>query len=444
MNALQQIKGRRGLRESLANIGWLSGDRVLRMFGAVVVGTAVARYLGPSQFGLLNYGLAIYALFNTISNLGLDFIVVRDVALHESHEPQILGTSFVLKGVASVLTTVGAIVATRILEPRNTTLIMIVALMSFASIAQALDVIDYYFQARTRSRFTVVPRMTVFAAASIARLAAVFLHASLLAFAWIAALEVFFTEIGLVISYQLARRPLLNWNWKLHRAKALLAEGWPLTMSSLMVTLYMRSDQLLLGKLASLSDVGNYAAAIRLSEIWYAVPMIINASVMPRLLKCRDSNPGQYYARLQRLYECMVLVSVIVTLCTMVAGPLIVRLLYGHAYSSAAGILSIHIWTGVFVFIGSVGLQQYIHERIASTTLQRTMLGAIVNVVLNLLLIPRWGGTGSAIATLIAQSIASYFADAFDSRTHHIFRMKTRAYLRFWMLPRLLLRKETS
>ena len=117
MNALQQIKGRRGLRESLTNIGWLGGDRVLRMFGAVVIGTAVARYLGPSRFGLLNYGLAIYGLFNTISNLGLDFLVVRDVALDENREPQILGTTFVLKGLASVLTTLGAIIATRILEP---------------------------------------------------------------------------------------------------------------------------------------------------------------------------------------------------------------------------------------------------------------------------------------------------------------------------------------
>src|ERR1700740_831925 len=117
MNALHTIKSRKGLRESLSNIGWLSGDRVLRMFGAVVVGTAVARYLGPSQFGLLNYGLAIYALFNTVSNIGLDFLVVRDVALDENREPQILGTAFVLKGLASVLTTLGAIVATRLLEP---------------------------------------------------------------------------------------------------------------------------------------------------------------------------------------------------------------------------------------------------------------------------------------------------------------------------------------
>ena len=441
MNALQKIKDRKGLRESLSNIGWLSGDRVLRMFGAVVVGTAVARYLGPSQFGLLNYGLAIYALFNTISNLGLDFLVVRDVALDENREPQILGTTFVLKGLASVLTTLGAIIATRILEPRNTTLIIIVALMSFASIAQALDVIDYYFQARTRSRYVVVPRNVIFVTASVARLVAVFLHGSLLVFAWIGAIEILMTELGLIVSYLIFRRPLPRWNWKMPYAKGILVESWPLLLSSFMIMIYMRSDQVLLGRMAPSAVVGHYTAAVRLSEIWYSIPLIICASVMPNLLKGRAANPQLYYGRLQRLYDSMVFLSVAVAISTQFAGPLVIRILYGRSYAPAAGMLAVHIWTGVFVFVGCVSGQQFVQEKLTISSLQRTVLGAVLNVVLNILLIPRWGGIGSALATLVAQGVASYFADAIDSRTRHIFRMKTRAYLQFWMVPRLLLRE---
>ena len=101
-------------------------------FGAVVVGMLVARYLGPSKFGLLNYGIAIYGLFNVISNLGLDSLVVRDITLDESGEHLILGSGFWLKAAASVVTTVVAIIAAKLLEPRNTVLIEIVALMSVA------------------------------------------------------------------------------------------------------------------------------------------------------------------------------------------------------------------------------------------------------------------------------------------------------------------------
>lgn len=440
MKLLEQIRSRGGVRAALSNIGWLSGDRILRMFGGVVVSTAVARYLGPGQFGLLNYGLAIYGLFNILSNLGLDLLVVREMALDEQGEPEVLGTAFVLKAVASVATTAAAIVAARILEPADTTVQWIVALMSFASISQAFDVVDYFFQARTQSRHAVVPRNLAFIAASIARVAAVFLHWSLLAFAWIGAVEVLVAEIGLAVFYLHFRKPRVRWNWRLERARALLKESWPLVISSLMIMIYMRSDQILLGKLASPAVVGEYTAAIRLSEIWYAIPAVICASVMPRLLKSREENPGLYYARLERLYESMVLLSVAVALGTQLAGPLVVRLLFGTKYAAASGILAVHIWTGVFVFVGCVSGQQFVQEGLTVSSMSRTLLGAVVNVALNLALIPVWGGIGSAVATLVAQATASYFADALDVRTRHIFQMKTRAYLHFWALPREILR----
>lgn len=438
LNILTKIRHRKGIQESLSNIGWLSGDRVIRMVGAILVGTLVARYLGPDQFGFLNYGLAIYGLFNVVSNLGLDSLVVRDIALDSAGEPHVLGTAFVLKAVASVVTTIAAIIAARILDPHHRTLVVIVALMSFASISQAFDVIDFFFQAHTRSRYTIVPRTGAFIAASVARLGAVLAHGDLLVFAWIAALEVLVAELGLVISYLRYRRLWPRWNWQFDQARSLLSESWPLLVSSMMIMVYMRTDQVLLGKLGSMEAVGNYTAAIRFSEIWYAIPVIVTTSVMPRLLKTRDANPKRYYERLQIFYQTMILISVLVTLGTLVLAPLMVRLLYGQRYTSAAGILSIHIWTGIFVSIGSVGSQQYVHEKITITTLYRSSLSAVINVGLNLLWIPRWGGYGSAMATLVAQSFAAYFWDAIDPRTRHIFRMKTKAGLRFWMLNRLM------
>jgi polysaccharide transporter, PST family len=439
----KKILERGGIRDSLSNISWLSGDRFLRMFGAVVAGMVVARYLGPAQFGLLNYGLAIYGLFNVISNLGLDQLVIRDMALDESGEPEILGSGFVLKAVASVVTTIAAIIAAKLLEPHNTVLIEIVALMSIASISQALDVISYFFQSQVKSRYTVVPLNIVFVLASAARIIAVFLRMDLLVFAWIAALEVLLGEIGLAISYLRFRLPVPRWSWNLGRAKALLSESWPLLVSTLMISIYMRSDQVLLGTLASKAAVGQYTAAIRLSEIWYSIPLIICASVMPRLLKTREANPARYYARLQRLYESMVLISVIVALITQFAAPLVVRILYGSQFGSATGILRVHIWAGLFVFVGSVSATQYVQERLTVSVMLRSVLGAVLNVILNFLWIPRWGGVGSAVATLISYSVAAYFADAFDARTRHIFRMKTQAFLQFWKTPFRLFQEVT-
>lgn len=439
MNLLERIRSRKGVQASLQNIGWLSADRIIRMLGAVIVNTAVARYLGPSDFGLLNYGIAIFSLFNIMSNLGLDLLVVRDLALDVDSAPQVLGTGFALKAAASVVTTLAGIAAVLLLEPHNRFLLVLVGLLSAAGIFQAFDVIDYYFQSQTRSVFAIIPRTSVFVTASIFRMVAVFKHATLMAFAWIAAGEILVMELGLAVSYYLAERPWHRWVVKLQVAKQLLRESWPLLVSNAMYLVYFRSDQVLLGKLASKSAVGQYTAAIRLSEIWYSIPVIVCASVMPRILKSREANPERYYARLQRLYESMVFICVAVAVATQFVGPLAVHLLYGPQYASSAQILAIHIWTGAFFAVGQIGGQQFVQEKLTVSSMYRMMLGAVINVVLNLLWIPRWGGMGSAFATLVAQSVACYFADAFDGRTRHIFRMKTAAYLRFWMLPRLIL-----
>jgi PST family polysaccharide transporter len=172
--------------------------------------------------------------------------------------------------------------------------------------------------------------------------------------------------------------------------------------------------------------------------------MIAATSVMPKLLQTREINPDRYYARVQIFYQTMILVSVVVTVLTMLFGPMLVTLVYGHQYSSAAGILSIHIWTGIFVAVGCIGGQQYVHEKVTISSLQRAAWGAVVNIVLNILWIPRWGGMGSAMATLVSYSISSYFGDALDRRTRSIFFMKTRAYLQFWTLPRLLFQGATK
>jgi PST family polysaccharide transporter len=438
INLFQKIRNRTGVLAALNNIGWLSSDRAVRLFGGVVVSVTVARYLGPSQFGLLNYGLAIFSLFNIVSNLGLDFLVVREVAVNEDCEPQILGTAFFMKAAASVITTLAAIMATMIIEPHNTLLLEIVALSSIAAISQAFDVIDFFFQARTQSRYTVMARTSVFVLASLARIVAVFLHVRLIAFAWIGALEILFSEIALAASYIRFRKPLPRWKWHLPIAQSFLRESWPLLVSGIMIMVYMRTDQILLGKLASKAVVGQYTVAIRLSEIWYSIPLVICASVMPQLLKSREASPARYYARLQCLYESMFLLGALVAVGTQFLGPLAVRLLFGREFAPAAGILSVHIWTGVFVFMGVVSGQQIVQEKISEFALYRTVAGAVVNIILNLLWIPRWGGMGSAMASLVAYSVAGYFADAVSPRTRHIFRMKTRAYLHFWMLYRLL------
>lgn len=422
-----------GIRAALVNIGWLSGDRIVRMGGALLVGTLVARYLGPTDFGLFNLATAIFMLFNTSSSLGLDYLVVRDIVLLPDTNHQLLGTAFWLKVAASIVTTLLAVLFTAATHP-GSQLILMVTILSVAGISQAYDVIDFYFWGRTLSRRTVIPKLASFLIINLIRIVAVYRHATVLTFIEIAAAEILLGELALLLSYRTFPHGLPSWRFHLPRGRSLLRESWPLVVASLLVMVYMRTDQILIAYFMGERAVGYYSAAVRLSEMWFAIPVLVCNSVMPRLLRTRTADPAAYYRRLQVVYNGLVLLSVTLALLTLPTSGLVIRLMFGAAYQPAAHILNIHVWTAVFAFMGVLGGQQMVHEGLAIMEMRRALAGAVINVLLNLVLIPRYGIAGSACATLIAQATSAYLSDALSKRTWHIFRMKTYALSGLWIM----------
>lgn len=436
----------RGFWETVRNIGWVSSGRFLRMGGSLVVGTMVVRYLGPAQYGAFSYAFALYGLFNIVSNLGLDVLVVSDIALARDvrDEEQVLGTAFWLKVAASVITTLAATLYCRWTNANDTVVTLMVAMLSLASISQGLDVVDFFFQAKTRSRLTVVPQLCVFVCSNLARVVAVLLKAPLLVFGLIGSLEILCSEFALAVVYWMHHHNLFRWRFHRDRGMTMMKKSWPLMIASLLVIVYMRTDQVVLGNLTTKAVVGQYASASRLSEIWYAIPSLICTSVMPRLLRKKHQRPELYYGRLQRLYELLAGVSIVLAIAVTFFGSYLVLLLFGPAYLPAVQILRVHIWTGPFVFLGVASGMQLVHEDLTKISLQRSVAGAIANLALNYALIPRYGAVGSAVATLITQAATSYVLDAVNKSTRPIFRMKTRALLAWWLLPWQFFRQQPS
>jgi O-antigen/teichoic acid export membrane protein len=176
------------------------------------------------------------------------------------------------------------------------------------------------------------------------------------------------------------------------------------------VSIYMRIGQVMIKEMMDAEQVGFYAAAVRLSEAWYFIPMAITASVFPAIINAKKQSDELYYQRLQKLYDLMVWLAVAIALPTTFLAPWVIRVLYGKAFSLAAGVLSIHIWAGVFVFLGVASGQWFIAENLQIYSFYRTLCGCIVNIILNFLLIPRYGVKGAAISTLVSYSFATYFS----------------------------------
>lgn len=415
------------LRRIVGNTGWLFADRILRLATGFAIGVLVARYLGPDHFGVYATALALVALFSTIATLGIDDLLVREIVLHPSERYEILGTAFLLKllgGCLSVLLALGAI---RLMRPQDALTHWLVAILATGVIFQSLDVIEYWFHSQVEARFVVLAKSPVFLLSAAARGVLVYLHAPLLAFAWASAAEVALGAAALVIVYVLRRERLLSWRFAMQKAKRLLLTGWPLLLSSIAIMIYMRIDQVMLRELAGEQAAGTYAAATRLSEACYFIPLAIVSSTFPAILDARSRSETLYYQRLQRLFRLLFGLALAFAVPVSIFATPIVQLLYGQRYLAAGPVLAVHIWAALFVFLGVGQSRWFIAENLPRLVLYRTALGALVNVVLNLLLIPPYAALGAALATIVSYGVAAFLANALQPRTHRLFRLQVKA-----------------
>jgi O-antigen/teichoic acid export membrane protein len=426
------------LRRILGNIAWLWSDRLFSMALGLVVGILVARYLGPALLGLLSFAAAFVALFSALPLLGLRSIVVREIVRDRAAAGEILGTAMVLIAVGGVLATVAVNVVIGFLRFEDTTSRVLVAILSSSLLWKCFQVTELWFESQVHSRPVVWLKNAVLTTFAPVTLALIWWQAPVTAFAWANAAQAALLAAGLAWLLLRQRVSLGGLSVVWSRALALLANSWPLLLSSVAIVIYMKIDQVMLGEMLDAEAVGVYAVAAKLSEAWYFIATAIVASVFPAILRAKRRSLGLYHRRVQRLYDLMVALGIGVGLViTLLAGP-VIDILYGKAYQSSAEILKVHVWAGVFVFLGSASGKWLLAENLQRLSLQRTLSGAVANVLGNLILIPLYGAVGAAWATLLSYAVAGMFFDVFQRRTRLMWRMKLRAFNPLQSVKRML------
>lgn len=424
----QRIQHRPNLLRITSNIGWQFSDRIVRLGVGLVVGVWMARYLGPEQFGLLNFATAFVALFGAIATLGLQGIVVRDIVNDPGQARETLGTAFALRllgGLAAFLLVLGVI---SYLRPDDALAKTIVAILGFALVLEASEIVKYWFESQVLSKYTVWVGNGVFVCIAALKIAMLLAEAPLIAFVWAAFAESSIVAVALLLIYSWRGGSLIAWQPTLTRAKSLLRDSWPLIFSSLAIMVYMRIDQIMLGQMINDEAVGIYSAAVRISEVWYFVPMAIVASMFPSILDARRKSDTLYRERFQKLYDLMVLLTLLVAIPMTFFSSLATVLLFGQAYASAGSVLAIHIWAALFVFLGVASSRWFLAENRQILNLQRTLLGAALNIGLNLLLIPKLDALGAAYATVLSYAVVALFFDCIQEETRPMFAMKVRSF----------------
>jgi O-antigen/teichoic acid export membrane protein len=409
-----------GFRKYFANTSWLLGERVLRMVVSLFVGIYVARYLGPERFGLLSYTLSFVWLFSSLASFGLDEILVRELVKSPEQRNNLLGTVFWLKVCGTlVMGTTIALVLKYTVEDQQT--YWMIALITFGFLFQATNVVDFYFQSQVQSKFAVRAQAIQLILTSLFKIYLVWNQAELIWFAFALMLDqaVVAVLFLLVYHWKIGWFPFFSFRWK--QAKKLMRDAWPLIFAGMVVSVYMKIDQVMLKEMLDVKAVGVYAAAVKLCEAWYFLPTALIASLFPAVIESKIKSKTLYDKRVQNLYDLMVWSSIAVALPTTLLADWVILILYGTDFQEAADVLRIYIWAGVFVTLGIANSKWLIAENLQRYLFIRTILGALLNVGLNLWLIPIYGIKGAAIATMVAQGTVGFLSLSFFKKTRHNF-----------------------
>jgi PST family polysaccharide transporter len=423
----RRLEGRETLLKVAGNAGWLAGEKILRMGIGLFVGVWVARYLGPGQFGVFNYVIAFVTLFFPLATVGLDQLIVREIVREPEQKQSVLGTGLLLRLIGSTLAFGLAIGAIILFRPGESGMHLFAIIVSIHLFFRSFDVIEFWFQSQVQSKYVVLARSgTLFLVAGI-RIVLVLIQAPLVAFFWAFTIEYVLMAIGMLGAYRMTGGRIGHWKWNFASARVLLNDAWPLIFTGMVILIYMKIDQIMLGSMVGEQSVGIYAAAVRISELGYFIPVAIVSSVLPSLTEARQKSEQLYYQRLQKLFDGMSALALAIIIAVLPLSNFVILTLYGEAYRQSIHMLNIHILACLFVFLGTAQSPWNITEGLTKLHFSRTLSGAIINVGLNILLIPPYAGIGAAVATVVSYAFSGCILNLLHPKTRVIFIMQVKS-----------------
>lgn len=419
------------------NFNWLALENIFRTGLSLFVLAWVARYLGPEQFGEFNYAFAFATLFSILSTLGLDPIVVKRIVTEKEKANSLLGSALFLRVIGSVVMIAASVTTAWFTSKGNPQIVLFVAIFSFTFFIRSFEVIDYWFQAKVKSKFAVYSRSFAFFTVSVIKIGLILTKAPLEYFVWVILFEQILSITMMMFFYKkVSTEKLLKLRISKQIIKELIIDSWPLALGGIATLVYMKIDQVMIANILDNKQLGIYYSGAKLSEVWYFIPSAVAASVFPSILHAKQKSIELYNNRIQLLYDVLLWAGILLAITISLGAPIIVKI-FGDQYINSGPVLRIHVWTNVLFFQGAISAKWVIAENLTRNALVRAIFGATLNVLLNLYLIPRYGVVGSAMATVASYAFVHYFSMAFAKSTYPAFAMASRSFNLFRVLGRL-------
>ncbi|BAR81108.1 MULTISPECIES: flippase [Bacillus] len=430
MNNIKKFKG----NKFTSNTIWLISEKIFQLILGLVVGIWTARYLGPSNYGILNYGASFIAFFSVICSLGLENVIIKYFVDYPRKNNIILFSAIIIRFVTSIISILAIYLIVSITHYDEKLVIAVITLQSLALIFNSLDTIDYWFQSRLMSMYVVIAKSVTRVIVSIWKVYLLISNASLQLFALSSSIEAMILGVILLVVY--FKKNPINLSFSKYYSKELFLNGYHFILSGLLVTIFTQMDRIMLGNLIGQESVGVYSVASNIATLWYFVPLAVINSARPIILKMKQISIVEYQEKLKQLYAFIFWLGLLVSLFITVCSNLIIQTLYGQQYIEAAIPLAILIWASVFSLLGTARNIWIVSEGVNKYTKYYFLIGMFVNFVLNYIFINYFGVVGSAVATLIAQIITTIVAPLFFAKTRESTYLMSQALMLKGVIPK--------
>lgn len=414
---INKLKGNR----FFSNTMWDIGGKVFQMILTLIVGMLTARYLGPSNYGIIGETASYVSFFSVICQLGFTSTAVKEIMDNEDKQGEILGTTIFFRICTSLISSGAITCLLYILKDGDQVIVWVAFLQSLSLLFQSFDMIHYWYQSRLETQVSVKIQSLAYVIMAAYKIAILALGKSVEWFAFSTALEAAVVGAALLMVYNKGEGQKLSVS--ISAGKEILKRSYHFILSGLMVTIYGEMDKIMLGEMLSETAVGFYTAATKVSTMWsFVLTALINSS-RPVIIASRNKRYELYIKQNKRLYAAIIWIGIAAGLGITVLGKWIIYFMYGEAYMPATSSLQISAWYTMFAMLGTARGIWVVCEDKAKYVKYYLGIGAVINVILNYLLIPQFGPGGAAAATLITQIFTAVLAPA-------IFR-ETRIYTKY-------------
>ena len=436
MGLLQHITSKlhlSGTKEAIVqNLFWAVLGKIVNLCSGLLVGIIVARYLGPEQYGLMNYVISYVFLFQTFALFGLDSIEIREEARGQKPYTTIIGTAFFLKLFFGCCFIVLAILTSWLMEADLYTTLLI-AIYSLVVVLNSLIVIRNYFTAIVQNEYVVKAEISRSVISIIIKLILLFLHANLTWFITAYMFDFVLLGTGYLMAYRTKIGSLREWHFDRDYARFLLKESFPLLLTNAAVIIYQRIDQVMIGSMIDKSAVGFFSVAARFTEVLVFLPMILAQTITPILVKARERDVAEYKVKAQQFMNFSFWLSLAASAIVSILAYWLIRYTFGPTYLPAVAVLQVMAFKAASVALSNTAGAMLVTEGLQRWAILRDGFGCLVCVVLNYLLLPRYGIMAAAFVSIASNIAAGYLADALVPAYRHLFVCQTRTLLIGWL-----------